>query len=508
MNPESLWSLLTRATPSPQFKQGLNEKKSPSLCTLAMEDELLRFSPHREDRWSLRDAVRGAVAFGGIGAGKSSGSGKKIASQFLKTGMGGLVLCVKTDEALEWENLITQSDRKKDRIRIQAGSSFGFNFLDWEQKRNAAAGGGLVTNITNFFMDVISVIDRSSSHSSNDGFWDRTLRELLSNTIVIASYLSDSLTLSHLLKVIEAAPQTIRSIEEDLKSQAYRSVEVTPHPFDLICHQARWNCPQHKKEELEGSIQFFNQRFAGLAEKTRSIVITSFTSMADPLLRDPLLSLFCQATSVRPEDCFEGKIIIVDVPVHSFQLVGRIANVIWKTAFKRACQQRVKPEVPVFFWMDECQYLIDPTDGDFQTTARSSLCCTVFLTQTISNLIAELGSAPKVDALMSCLQTKIFHQNGDAETNAWASKMIQKLPVTVQSESKPRDFLFSSLSKNTVTESIQWEDDVPGRAFLNLKSGGPENKGQVEGIVFCPGRKFSSGKPWMKAVFDQRKREG
>jgi len=507
---EILSLLLSKPPASPHWEQFKNEKGlkpsqlEPTKKPMPLSQEFIRFSSQRVDQWTLSDAVRGLIVTGGIGAGKSSGSGKKIGSSFLKKGMGGLVLCVKTDEALEWEELITQVGRKKDLIRIQAGSPYGFNFLDWEQKRSEAGGGGLVTNITNFFMDVISVIDKSQS-AKEDGFWDRSLRQLLNHSIVLASGLSDTLTIPNLLTVIQNAPQTLKSTE-GLHSD-YLS-PTAEHPFDRICQQARARCKEGQRLNLEKSIEYFTQQFASLAEKTRSIVLTSFTSMADPLLREPLYSLFCDDTKIQPEDCFDGKIIVVDIPVHSFQFVGRIANLIWKTAFKRACQSRVRPETPVFFWMDECQYLVDPSDGAFQTTARSSLCCSVFLTQTISNLTAEFGSQSKVDALLACFQTKIFHQNGDYETNAWATKTIQKLPVTLTSESKPKNSLFSWNKSHTVTQSTQWQEDVPGRVFLTLKSGGIENQYRVEGIVFVPGRKFSSSKPWIRAVFDQKQMKG
>jgi len=307
----------------------------------------------------------------------------------------------------------------------------------------------------------------------------------------MASHLSPTLSIAHLLQVVEQAPQSLQG-----------SV-----PFDALCEEAWTKCPEKNRPELETSLRSFKQRFAALADKTRSIVVTSFTSMIDPLMREPLQSLFCEKTRVRPEDCFAGKLILVDLPVHSFQFVGRIANLIWKTAFKRACQQRVQPTIPVFLWIDECQYLLDPSDAAFQTTARSSLCCSVFLTQTISNLVAEFGNSARVDALLSCLHTKVFHQNGDHATNTWASQTIQKMPVRVQSESRPKTFAFLKPDQTSVTESTHWEEDVPGRVFLNLKSGGPENRSQVEGIVFYPGRKFSNGKPWMKAVFDQKKEE-
>jgi hypothetical protein len=522
MKKESFWSFLTNPPKLPLWEEMKRESHASSVSpstqgqfvlgssqptlSISLDEELLRLSPNSSDRWFLRDAVRGTEIFGATGSGKTSGSGRKIKTVFLKKGMGGLVLCVKTDEADEWEAVLKSIGRLDDLIRIRAGSPLGFNFLDGEQVRNSETGGGLVQNITDFFLEVISVIDRGNSSSSDGGFWERVIRELLTNAVVIASHLNDSLTIPGILKVIDLSPQKPRFLgREDGVSSAYR--EPAPaHPFDDICHLARHRCEAKKRRELEESIHYFNSRFAALADKTRSIVVSSFTSMADPLLREPLLSLFCGKTAVKPEDAFSGKVIVVDLPVHSFQMTGKIANLIWKTAFKRACQQRIRPESPVFFWIDESQYLVDPSDGDFQTTARSSLCCSVFLTQTISNLYAEFGDRAAVEALLSCLHTKIFHQNDDYETNAWASKTIQKLPTPVTSKSREQSSFFSSQAKHSVTESTPWEDDVPGRAFLNLKSGGPESRFLVEGIVLYGGKKFSNGKPWLKAVFNQKEK--
>ena len=72
--------------------------------------------------------------------------------------------------------------------------------------------------------------------------------------------------------------------------------------------------------------------------------------MADSLLRRPLCSLLCEETTARPEEVFDGKIIVVDVPVHVYQRVGAVMNLIWKTAFKRACQRprHSNPKRPVF----------------------------------------------------------------------------------------------------------------------------------------------------------------
>lgn len=50
----------------------------------------------------IRNAVTGVQIFGGIGSGKSSGSGKTLAYSFLKNGFGGIVLTGKIDETETW----------------------------------------------------------------------------------------------------------------------------------------------------------------------------------------------------------------------------------------------------------------------------------------------------------------------------------------------------------------------------------------------------------------------
>ena len=49
------------------------------------------------DMWRIKDACEGTIIFGGTGSGKTSGSGRAIATSFLSAGFGGLVLCAKPE---------------------------------------------------------------------------------------------------------------------------------------------------------------------------------------------------------------------------------------------------------------------------------------------------------------------------------------------------------------------------------------------------------------------------
>ena len=72
---------------------------------------LIEFSDSQEDIWTLRKAVEGVQIFGGIGSGKSSGSGQTIALSLLKAKYGGVILTSKVDETLRWLKYADQMER-------------------------------------------------------------------------------------------------------------------------------------------------------------------------------------------------------------------------------------------------------------------------------------------------------------------------------------------------------------------------------------------------------------
>jgi hypothetical protein len=88
------------------------------------------------------------------------------------------------------------------------------------------------------------------------------------------------------------------------------------------------------RADFEECKQYWLQEFPILSEKTRSIITLSFSMLVRPLITRPLRKLFSSDTNIKPEDTFNGKIIIVDLPVQEFRLAGRIANLVWKYAFQ------------------------------------------------------------------------------------------------------------------------------------------------------------------------------
>src|SRR5262249_20863058 len=152
----------------------------------------------------------------------------------------------------------------------------------------------------------------------------------------------------------------------------------------------------------------------------------------------PLRKLFSSDTNIKPEATFEGKLILVNLPVQEFKLAGRIANLVWKYCFQVAVLRRMQPADrqsflrPVFLWADEAQNFVSKFDSEYQAVARSAGGCTVFLTQNRESFRRVLKNDDAVDSLLGNLQCKFFCQNA-GETNEWASKLLGERWITITS---------------------------------------------------------------------------
>lgn len=521
---------------------------------------LIEFSEHKEDCWTLRDAVRGVQIFGGIGSGKSSGSGKTLAMKYLKMGFGGLVLTGKADETEEWLNYAKKVGRFEDVIvfgeknrdqkwleylikkrkidqseastnNIKKGNSLRFNPLDYEMKRGGD-GAGETNNIVNLFTSIIKMGNRISGGGSgrgDDPFWDMALQRCITSAVDLLKLAKERITIENISSVIRQAP-------------FHESASYLNHFMDLAMAESSFNQEQDQnaKKEMEDKVEelknwleesycvkciykalnmglgeeedpifsivtsYFLHDFATLAERTRSSITEYFYAFASPFLSGLLAKYFAKGTSeeVKPETTLEGKIIILDFPVKKYLQLGVYAQAIYKMMWQQAIERRdvnIHPN-PVFLWIDEAQYFINENDMLFQTTARSSRACTVFITQNISNYYATIGGKhPKerVDSLLGNLATKIFHANNDYVTNQWAANVIGKTYV-----SKSTVKYGKGEEGGTISESLQYQ--VEPQKFTILESGGrKENEYHVQGYITVAGKKWSNGKNHSEVWFDQ-----
>lgn len=459
-----------------------------------------------EDVWRVRDACEGVQIFGGIGSGKSSGSGKALAKAFLRAGFGGLVLTAKPDESELWQRYCSETGRSRDLKIFSPSSEYRFNFLNYEQKR-PGRGAGKTENLVNLLYTIVEAGDRSSGKSSgNDAYWEKTLKQLLRNMFDLLRIAKESITLEDMYNLVQSAPTS----NEQLSDENWKKNSFCYHLVEAGDSKPK---SERERKDFELSARYWFSEFANLAAKTRSIIVSSFTSLADPFLRGDLNELFCTTTNITPDETHEGKIIVVDLPVKEYLELGKYAQVIFKYLWQQAIERRSvgTNTKPVFLWADEAQNFVTSYDMHFQATARSSRACTVFITQNLPNYYAELGGEDAgksfVDSLVGNLQTKIFHQNSDPTTNNWAADVFGKsLQFRVGGGSTRRDrFGVDVGGRHTTRSTYEVEEyDVMPQEFTYLMKGGPENNLETEAYIFNGGRRWkATGKNSLKVVFKQ-----
>ncbi|MEO0337935.1 MAG: type IV secretory system conjugative DNA transfer family protein [Bacteroidota bacterium] len=456
------------------------------------------------DAWTIRDACEGTQVFGATGSGKTSGSGQAIAKAMLANGFGGLVLTAKPDEAALWERYAAQTGRSASVLRFGRDDQHRFNFLNAEARRGD--GEGITSNLVELFATVLESAEGEGGRG-NDPFWPRALRQLLRNTVELLILARQPVRLTDMASLIASAPQS----PEQVKDQRWQRSSELAHRLIEAQHHA--STPR-ERGDLEVTARFWCEEFPGLAERTRSSIVATFTTMADGFIRGKLRDLFCTETTVTPELTHEGVVLIVDLPVKQYHEVGRLAQILWKYCWQRATESRVvnAHTRPVFLWADESHLFVTPRDLEFQSTARSARACTVYLTQNLPAYFAQIGG-PKpedaTDALLGVLQTKILHANGDARTNEWVERTVAKHwthRTSTSKQDKPAGENTDPLKGHSFSSSSSpsLENELLARELTLLRTGGPRNNRLVDALVFQAGKCWNAtGTNWLKTTFRQ-----
>lgn len=463
--------------------------------------ELLRWTPR--DPWTLGQSMEGVLILGAMGSGKTSGPFSHVMRALLRCGCGGLFLCYKNDAAHDYQTMIDQEGRSADVIHFRDDPNtppYAFNFLTYEANHGSESGA-IIENIVAALMQANEVLGRSSSNSA-DPFWDDAMRKLLRNCLEVAIDADDQgrVDLSTISEMVVSLPQSSLDVRMSDDLLAIQLLE-----------KAEWKRPERQRE-LSLARRYFTVEWPRMADRMRSSIAEVLSVLLDAFVRDPIRKLLLGQMTCSPDDILAGKIVIVDVPIQQYKRVAKIAGVIWKNAVQRAIEARVDREGknndavrPVFIAADEAQAWATWQDQEFQNVARSARGIAVYATQNLPNFFAEMGADAKgkerVKSLLANLQTRLFCQNSDPETNTWASDTIGKIIVKRTSRNKHHWFGHTI----GINESEQVDYDLHPRAFTTLKRGGQPFGYQVEAIVTAQSQVFQhNGRRWVRASFHQK----
>lgn len=375
-----------------------------------------------KDTWTLDDAYMGTFICGGTGSGKSSGSGRTLAHAFLKAGFGGLVLCAKPDEASVWRRYCQETGRGNSLMVLGGNSPHRFNFLEYELAR--IDGGNSKTPFAlEALLKTYEAMMAADGVKADESFWRNSVRLLLSHSIDSLYGAYGRLRFPELMDFIHSAPRSeeeFNSAEWRQKSFHYQTLErAAKHPARPVNGQ-----------DFAAVLRYF-LGFCELDRKTKSNIIATLEAMVMDFQKGDLARIFCTDTTIVPELSHCGAVIVLDFPLKEWQRGGQIAQQIFKFAWQRAIERRKVEETtrPCFLWADEYQLFASSYDAEFQSTARSSRACTVYMTQSIPALRDAVRSTlptETVDALLTNFQTTIIHTCKDKTTQEWAADLIGK----------------------------------------------------------------------------------
>lgn len=487
-------------------------------------------------QWTVGHAVEGVQIFGGIGSGKTSGSGRTLALKFLRAGFGGLVLTAKPDEKELWENYCTLAGRSQDLIILEPGGSMRFNFLHYEATQ-AGGSQALTANIVQVLKTVIRAGEEKGGSGGDNAFWESALEMLIFNVIDLCQLAYDQVTVKDMYEVAQSIPQS----QKQGNQSAQEAEDVFAKPFGRAylaakkkvdskvaawktnlqstleeeAYEALWADDAKYQERLAGAVpettllqllyDFFIGTLKQLSERTRSTIELMFTGFLFHLMREPVYSLFCSGVStVTPEDSLRGKIILLNLPVKVYHKVGQDCQVLFKYIWQRVMEKRDVRENgrPLFLWADEAQNFLHEHDAVYQATARSSRIATVYISQNLPNYYASMGgsaSEHRVKSFLGTLNTKIFHANADRETTEYASVLIGE---DFHWE-RTRTVSVGESPTTSESESLKLARRVRPEEFYRLRTGGKKSDYKVEGYLLWQGNSLLRDQNHQKVTFNQ-----
>lgn len=483
----------------------------------SLDTTLIRFG--RQDRFTIRNACESVQILGGVGSGKTSGSGRALALAYLRAGMGGMVCCAKPGEADLWRSLAKECGRERDLLFFDASGTHRFNFLDYAQ---ATIGkGGFDTNLVDM-MSRIAVAARMQNSEGGGGKDDQYFRDaanqLLANALPFLRVAYGTIRLRDLYRFINDAP----TAQQEVFDPAFVTRSFCTTTMFLVAEKAKAGDAEAERVTDEYG-DYWTKEFSQIGDKQRSAIISTLTSTIYPFLAGQLHTLFCTHTTFVPEFSRQGLVLVLDLPTRQFGTAGVIAQQIFKMLWQLAMErEKVGPHTrPVFSWMDECQFFMNSYDAEHLSVCRQQRVCNVFLTQDLPTYRARIGSEHAADSLMNKFQTRIFHATTDLVTSQYAADIIGQVMHYQGSESINTGTSTSSGhnlggegqhtgggGRNqgvTRSRSTYKDFDIPPDYFgRELRTGGPANKFKVDAIIVRNSKFRSSRRQRIKVEFSQR----
>jgi hypothetical protein len=384
-----------------------------------LDTPLLKLGPNTY--FTTRDAVAGVHVLGATGSGKSSGPGKALSAAYLRAGFGALVHISKPEDIALWVNYAKENGREDSVILFD--ETRGYNFIEAELSRHGIRG---LSTVVEYLMQVLAAADQAmgAAGKESDDFWRQATQKCLNYCLPLLYSAWGKVSVRSIVDfVTQAATDGKRYLESGFAESNFAG--------KTLC--AARDSPRIPLPEAERDafMRFWVAEYPAMAEKTRSNIVTTLSAKLDRFLHGRLAEAFCSKTDICPEMMFGGGIIIMCMPIQTWNEDGNTAQKLFKSAAMRAILARNSLEPtqrarPVAIWADEAQNVVTDADHAFLSVCRASRACVVYLTQSLPTYYAQLGPGKQdsAEALIGKFGTQVFCANACPKTNKYASELI------------------------------------------------------------------------------------
>ena len=205
--------------------------------------------------------------------------------------------------------------------------------------------------------------------------------------------------------------------------------------YEMMDRAVRFPKVRMSNEALQNTINYWAEQWTAIPDKTRGNIVITLTVALDRFNHGRLNRTFCGKTTIVPEMCFHGAVIVDAKSTLTWNEDAIIAQKLFKFFFQRAVLGRNSLEEkhrqrPVFLFCDEAQETVSSYDGEFLGMCRASKCCVLYMTQSLPAYFSKIGGDNPRDAamnLVSKFMTHVYFSNGCAETNEFAARTIDKV---------------------------------------------------------------------------------
>jgi hypothetical protein len=393
-----------------------------------LDQEMLWLSD--SDCLRFRDLVEGGTLItGGLGAGKSSTSAKNLAMSFLRSGLGGLVLTVKSSDASNWLEYARKTGRERDVIVFNPESGLRFDPLAYCWNQPGRAGGFLESVIELFTL--LMAVGKAYTPSSGEKYFEQAVEELLRATIVLLAAARRPISIFTIHQIISSLPQLPDQykdkdfVKTSEAGKLINKLKTDPHNFT-----------ETQQGDLDVAMAYLYEKWPALDERTRSNIESTWSGMASKFAYSPFREMFSSGTyDFTPEQTTHAhKLVICDFPSLEFgRETARIVQILVKIIFERAwMRHQYKPGCchGAFEFQDEFEMLLHRNAAHWHSVCRSNAVAPVCITPNILGLASEeFGEqqpGSKTLGFLGLLSVKIFHANNETQTNQYAADQIGK----------------------------------------------------------------------------------